>query len=96
MLAVIRPLSKPVYGIHDPKGSASLTQLRVGLSKLNFHKFRHTFRDEIDRMRPSNDGVEDTKHYLLLYQSYDEPRRELLHGLNAILPPTDISSFKID
>ena len=28
-----------VHGIHNPKGIASLTQLRMGLSKLNFHKF---------------------------------------------------------
>ena len=93
ILAQIRPPSKPVYGIHDPKGLAILTQLRVGLSKLNFHKFRHNFRDTIDPMCPANDGVEDTEHYLLLCQSYEEPRRELLNGLNAILPPCDISNL---
>ena len=93
ILAQIRPPSKLVYGIHDPKGLAILTQLRVGLSKLNFHKFRHNFRDTIDPMCPANDGVEDTEHYLLLCQSYEEPRRELLNGLNAILPPCDISNL---
>ena len=77
ILALIRPLSKPVCGIHDPKGLAILTQLRVGLSKLNFHKFRHNFSETIDPMCPANDGVEDTEHYLLLCQSYEEPRREL-------------------
>ena len=34
----IRPTPKLVCGIHDPKGLAILTQLRVGLSKLSFHK----------------------------------------------------------
>ena len=80
-------------GIHDPKGLAILTQSRVGLSKLSFHKFRNNFRDAIDPMFPSNDGVEDTEHYLLLCQSYEEPRRELLNGFNAILPPHEISNL---
>ena len=44
-------------------------------------------------MCPANDGVEDTEHYLLLCKSYEEPRRELLNGLNAILPPCDISNL---
>ena len=58
----IRPPANSVYGIHNPKGVAYLTQLRVGLSKLNFHKFRHNFRDTINPMCPINDGVEDTEH----------------------------------
>ena len=82
-----------MYRTHDPKGSAILTQLRVGLSKLNRHIFRHNFRDAIDPMCPSNDGVEDTEHYLLLCNSYEEPRRELLNSLNAILSPSDISNL---
>ena len=42
-------------------------------------------------MCPANDGVEDTEHYLLLCQSYEEPRRELLNGLSLILPPSGFS-----
>ena len=37
LLGLIRPPSKSVYGIHDPKLLSVLTQLRVGLSKLNYH-----------------------------------------------------------
>ena len=40
LLSIIRPPTKSVYGIHDPKGLSHLTLLRVGLSKLNFHKFQ--------------------------------------------------------
>ena len=47
----------------------TLSQLRVGLSKLNFHKFKHNFRDRINPMCPSNDGIEDTEHCLLLCAS---------------------------
>ena len=41
----------------------------------------------------ANDGVEDTEHYLLFCQSYEEPRRELLNGFNEILPPSAISNL---
>ena len=44
-------------------------------------------------MCPANDGAEDTEHFLLLFQSYEEPRRELLNGLNAILSSCDISNL---
>ena len=90
---LIRPTPKLVYGIHDPKGLAILTQLRVGLSKLNFHKFRHNFRDTVNPLCPANDGVEDTEHYLLLCHSYNGPRYDLLNSVNAILLPRGFSSL---
>ena len=38
---------KIFFGIHDPNGPSYLSQLRVGLSKLSFQKFKHNFRDII-------------------------------------------------
>ena len=61
LLTLIHPPPKPVYGIYDPIGLAILTQLRVGISKLNSHKFRHIFRERINPLCPSNDG---TDHYV--------------------------------
>ena len=66
LTAKIRSPAKPVFGIHDPISLSHLTQFRVGLSKLNLHKFQHNFRDTVDPMCPSNDGNEDTEHFLLL------------------------------
>ena len=85
LLAIIRPPSKKVYNIHDPKGLSILTQLRVGLSKLNFHKFKHNFSDTLNPLCPINDGVEDTEHFLLLCHAYDEETLDLLSSVNAIL-----------
>ena len=73
--------------IHDPTGLACLTQLRFGLSKLNFHKFKHNVRDTINPMCPTNDGIEDTEHFLLLCPSFEAPRRDLLAGVSALLRP---------
>ena len=86
-LSVIRPPGKPFYGIHVPKGLSFLTQLRVGLSKLNHHKFNHSFRDNTNPMCPTNDGIEDTEHFLLLCLCFDVHRRDLLAGIVALLRP---------
>ena len=50
LLSKIRPLPISVFRIHDPTGLAYLTQLRVGPGKLNFHKFKNSFRDTVTLM----------------------------------------------
>ena len=85
LLSIIRPPAKSVYGIHDPKGLSHLTQLRVGLSKLNFHKFKHNFRDSINPMCPTSDGIEDTEQFLLFCPSFDAQRQDLLAGMVELL-----------
>ena len=96
-MSIIRPPAKSVYGIHDPKGLSYLTQLRVGLSKLNFHKFKHNFRDTINPMCPTSDGIEDTEHFLLLCPSFDVQRQDLLAGIVELLRPfVSITDFSND
>ena len=68
-------------------GLSRLTQLRVGLSKLNFHKFRHNFKDIINPICPTNDGVEDTEHFLLLCPSFPVQRQNLLAEILPLLRP---------
>ena len=84
-----------MFGIHDPKGLSYLTQLRVGLSKLNFHNFKHNFRDTINPMCPISDGIEDTEHYLLCHL-FDVQRQDLLTRVAELLRPfvqiTDLSN----
>ena len=87
LLSIIRPPAKSVFGIHDPIGLSYLSQIRVGLSKLNFHKFKHNFRDTVNPMCPTNDGFEDTEHFLLLCPSFDIQRRDLLAGVSQLLRP---------
>ena len=40
-----RPETRSIFGIHDPLGLKYLFQLRVGLSPLRSHKWRHNFAD---------------------------------------------------
>ena len=87
LLVLIRPTAKSVYGIHDPVGLSYLTQIRVSLSKLNFHKFKHNFRDALDAMCPSNDGVENEEHFLLLCPSFDTQGRSPLDRALPLIRP---------
>ena len=45
-----RPKSNSIFGIHDPVGLRYLFQLRVYLSPLRSHKFRHNFTDTPSEM----------------------------------------------
>ena len=87
LLSIIRPPAKSTFGIHDPIGLSYLTQIRVGLSKLNFHKFQHNFKDIINPMCPTNDGIEDTEHFLLLCPSFDNQRQQLLASISVAVRP---------
>ena len=87
LLSKIHPPAKSVFGIYDPIGLSYLSQLRVGLSKLNFHKFKHNFRDTVNPMCPTNDGIEDTEHFLLLCPSFDVQRRDLFADVSQLVRP---------
>ena len=84
---MVRPPAKSVFGIHDPLVLSYLSQLRVGLSKLKFHKFKHNFKDTLNPLCPTNDGIEDTEHFLLLCPSFDVQLRDLLAEILQLLQP---------
>ena len=93
LLSIIRPLVKS-FGIQDPTGLSYLSQLRVGLSKLNFHQLKYNFRDTLNPMCPTNDGIEGTEHFLLLCTSFVEPRKDLLAGRFALLRPYEYTDLQ--
>ena len=45
LLSFTRPIQSNIYNIFDPKGLTFPTRLRLGLSHLNEHRFRHNFQD---------------------------------------------------
>ena len=87
LLAKIRPPARSTFGIHDPIGLFYLTQLRVELSKLYLHKFRHNFRDSINPMCSITDGIETMEHFLLLCHAFEAERRSFLAGVSELLQP---------
>ena len=95
LLSLIRPPppAKPVLSVHDPKGLAILTQLHICFSKLNFHKFRHNFKNTIHSMCSINGAIEDTEHFLLSCHLHDVQIRTLLGTVNAILLSEGLSNL---
>ena len=57
----------------------------MGQSELNFHKFKHNFKDTINPLCLTNDGIGDTEHFLLLCHSFKESRRSLLAVVKNVL-----------
>ena len=48
LLKLGRPTSELIYKIHHPLGLKLLTRLRLGLSHLNEHRFKHNFKNCIN------------------------------------------------
>ena len=49
LLNFIRPSENKIFNIHDQVCIKLLTRLRLGLSHLSEHKFRHDFEDTLNR-----------------------------------------------
>ena len=64
LIHFIVPTPKSIFGIHDPVGFQYIFQLRVSLSPLRGHKWRHNFVDTPSEMCLCNGGIEDTIHFL--------------------------------
>ena len=78
LLKIGRPMQNSIYNIHDPVGIKYLTRLRLGLSHLNEHKFRHNFQDCLNPLCSCSLEVETTNHYFLHYHYYNDIRKILL------------------
>ena len=84
LLKLGRPIQNPIYNINDPVRIKYLTRLRLGLSHLNDHKFRHNFQDCLNPLCPCSFEVESTIHYFLHCQYYNDIRKTLLDTVKKI------------
>ena len=80
----IRPSSNSIFNCHSPKGIKLITRLRLGLSHLCEHKFRHNFQDTLNPICICRDDIETTIHYLLHFPNYLDEKRTLLGNLQSI------------
>ena len=80
-----------IHGIHDPFGVGRLTQVRVGLSPLCEHRFRHNVFDVNDPLCLSHDSIDNTLHSMLLCQEYIVHRTILLGNVATIC-----ASYRVD
>ena len=84
LLKIGRPIQNPIYSIHDPMGIKYLTRLRLGLSHLKDHKFKHNFQDCLNPLCPCSLEVESTIHYFLRCHYYNDIHKTLLDTVKKI------------
>ena len=84
LLKFIRPSPSPIYGIHHPLGLKLVSRLRIGLSHLRDHKFRHSFRDTVNPLCSCNIEPESTTHFLLRCRFFSAERKVLFDSLSNI------------
>ena len=61
-----------------------ITRLRLGLSHLREHKFKHSFQDSLNPFCRCGLDIESTAHYLLHCPTYITERRTLLSTIENI------------
>ena len=78
--------SEPIstYNIHDTKGLKLLARLRLGLSHLGDHKFRHNFQDCVSSMCSCGQNIETTTHFLLHCPNHHCARKTLFHKITQV------------
>ena len=80
LLSFIRPNHCNIYNIFDP------TRLRLGLSHLNEHKFRHNFQDCLNPLCSCSFEIEETTNYLLDCRHFSNNRYDLMNSVKLIVP----------
>ena len=84
-------MTKSIFRIHDPAGVRYLFQLRVGLSPLRSHKYRHNFTDTTSDICHCNQRIEDTNHFLFSCPDYAILRANLAASVINILQKTNLN-----
>ena len=86
LLKTVRPIPNSLFDACDPLGIQLLTRLRVGLSHLRDHKFKHGFQDTINPLCPCNMETESVSHFFLRCLFYTNERLSLIDELLLIVP----------
>ena len=84
LLEFIRPSAAHVFDVSDHSGLKLLSRLRLRLSHLNEHKFRHNFRDTLNPLCTCSLEPETTSHFLLHCSHYATQRQTLFDFLHSI------------
>ena len=76
LLKFIRTIPNSVFGVADIYGIKLLTRLRVGLSHLREHKFRHNFQDTINPLCSCSLEIESTSHFFSALPKFHQPKNQ--------------------
>ena len=82
ILKFIRPSPSNVFNCNSHKGIRLITRLRVGMSHLREHKFKHNFQDCLNPICSCGLDIESTSHFLLHCPTFNDEPYTLLSTLN--------------
>ena len=86
ILKFIRPTAISIFGCHNSIRVKLITRLRLGLSHLREHKFKHGFQDTLNPLCNCGKEVEITFHFLLSCPNYSDERLTLLSKIRNTNP----------
>ena len=84
ILKFIRPKPNGISSIQNFEGLKLLTRMRLGLSHLAHHKFRHNFQDYLNPIYSCGQEIESTSHFLLHCLNYRCARKTFFEKINFI------------
>ena len=79
ILQFIQPTLNRTFNCHNPIGIKLITRLRLGLSHLRDHKFKHNFLDCLNPICCCSKDIETTVHYLLHCPIFSDERSFFLN-----------------
>ena len=86
VIKFIRPKVNSFFNCLYPKRVKLITRLRLGLSHLRDHNFKHSFQDCLSSTCSCGIGIRTTAHYLLHCTSYLHERKPLVGNIKSVLP----------
>ena len=84
LLKFIHSSGNSIFRCHNPKGVKLLTRLRLGLSHLREHKFKHGFLDSLNPVCSCGQDIEKSTHFLLHCSNYSNERLTFLNIIRNI------------
>ena len=78
------PSGSSVFNCHNPRGVKLLTRLRLGLSYLCEHKFKHGFQDSLNPICTCGNDTKTSAHFLLPCPHYSNERSNFLNTIKNI------------
>ena len=102
ILNFVQPFQNYFFDCHNPKGIKLITRLRLGLSHLREHKFKHSFQDTINPLCNCGQDIESATHFFLQCFFFINERRTLFSiilldsklRLNRSWSKTNVSFFQ--
>ena len=84
LLKFIGPSGNSVFKCHNPRGVKLLTRLRLGVSHLREHKFKHGFQDSLNPICSCGNDIETLSPFILHCPHYSNERSTFLNTIRNI------------